>query len=45
MEKLKKTLNKEQEKSTRKALMKREKNLDYEDDSDKNPYASSVSLI
>jgi transcription initiation factor TFIIF subunit alpha len=31
------------EKSTRRALLKREKNYDYASDSDENPYSSEVS--
>jgi transcription initiation factor TFIIF subunit alpha len=39
-------ISKQLEKSTRKALLKREKNYDYEDnDSDKDPYASEVRFL
>jgi transcription initiation factor TFIIF subunit alpha len=39
-------ISKQLEKSTRKALLKREKNYDYEDnDSDKDPYASEVCYL
>jgi len=37
-------LTKQLEKGTRKALLKREKNFDYETDSDGNPYSSEVSF-
>jgi transcription initiation factor TFIIF subunit alpha len=42
-EKKEKLVRKQLEKGTRKALLKREKNYDYESDSEENPYTEEVS--